>query len=398
MIDLPPVSLTDLVIKVNSMKNHRLSFLSFTLLSLFFLASTARAAAVRGVVVSVPDYRTISVSTGAAVPLRVRLRGVGTSKNSASMAEVARQHLSQLVMGKDVSVETIGLDQTGDIVGAVFAGEMDVAMQMVRDGAAPYDGDYDGGPDASTGRLYAECESAARGEKRGVWQDRAPADLNFADASGAHNNSASIRDGSQPTAQVRDDKAKGEGPTDKAERLSDAAHGLLQRGQAQVALPLAREAVELAPASAEARKNLALALADTGQYDEALKHCREALRLDPKMDTAHNVMGKILHGQGRLAGAVAEYREAIRLNPGYAKAHYNLGVTLYAMGRFGEALSAYQAAERLAPEQPSIKLNMGWAFLRLGRANDARAKWQDAAIMGDPVVANAAQEALRGLP
>lgn len=380
------------------MQSNRLSLFSFTLFSLLCLASTSRAAGVRGVVADVLDSRTISVSGGATAPLRVRLRGVGVPRNDPSMTEAARQHLAQLVLGKEVTVETLGLDQSGDVVGAVFVEEMDVGMQMVRDGAAPYDSSYGGGADALAGRLYAECESAARREKRGIWQESTSAGSEFADAPGAGDNGADVRDGFEPTARLSADRTKGEASRDKVKQLSAAAHGLLQRGQAEAALPLAREAVELAPASAEARKNLALALADTGQYDEALKHCREALRLDPGMDTAHNVMGKILHGQGRLTGAAAEYREAIHLNPDYAKAYYNLGVTLYAMGKFGEALAAYRGAERLAPEQPVVKFNMGMALFKLGRPGDARAKWAEASAMGDPAVARLAQEALRRLP
>src|SRR5262249_37876092 len=51
---------------------------------------------------------------------------------------------------------------------------IDVGSQMLRDGVAWYDHARDYELTESDRNLYAQCESAARAEKRGLWQDQSP--------------------------------------------------------------------------------------------------------------------------------------------------------------------------------------------------------------------------------
>ncbi|MFL6210551.1 MAG: tetratricopeptide repeat protein [Pyrinomonadaceae bacterium] len=369
-----------------------------TVLTFFCLSPCANAAGIQGVVVAVVDSEIISLSTGRPSPIRVRLRGVSGPRNDAPMNEVALHHLADLLMDKRVTVEPTGIDQAGNIIGMVFDRERDIGMQMIRDGAARYDRSLDAGADASLGRLYAECETAARGEKRGIWQDNVIPISNLTDAPATAK--ADTTDGPvlhQPK-QAAGRPARALSAQAKSDLLTTTARALVDREQYETALPLAREAVELMPSSAVAQKNLALILTSLGQHEEALSHVREALRLDPNMDKAHYVLALIFSRQHRFAESVRENRAAIRLNPNYAKAYYNLGVSLNDMGRFDEALAAYRNAERLAPEQPVIKYNLGWTLYRLGRVNEARVKWQEVIKMGDPILAQVALSALSRLP
>jgi tetratricopeptide (TPR) repeat protein len=62
--------------------------------------------------------------------------------------------------------------------------------------------------------------------------------------------------------------------------LESEAGALMRDHQAENALRLQREAVEIAPHSAESRSNLALILAEVGRRDEARAEARAALEMD----------------------------------------------------------------------------------------------------------------------
>lgn len=137
----------------------------------------------------------------------------------------------------------------------------------------------------------------------------------------------------------------------QAKALNDAAYELIKQRKAKEALPKAQEAARLAPAFAEAQKNLALALCELHRYDEALAPAREAVRLQPNFDKAHNVYGKILYGLGQYQDSIGAYKEAIRLNTHYGKAYFNLGVAYDKLNEMGAAVEAVKHAIRLEPQE-----------------------------------------------
>ncbi len=71
-------------------------------------------------------------------PLKVKLIGVAAPEKSQAFADLARQHLSDLIRDKFVTVHFSALED-GFLLGQVLSGEMDVSAQMIRDGAAWYD-------------------------------------------------------------------------------------------------------------------------------------------------------------------------------------------------------------------------------------------------------------------
>ena len=147
--------------------NLRQAFLS---LAFFLLVSgSATAGTLFGTVKEIDDGDTITIIC-LTRPLRVRLMGIDAPNKKQAYAETARQHLSDLILNKLVVVEYTGLGDHALIVGKVFLKEMDVGAQMIRDGVAWYDKTFDSMLLENQRQMYAECETAARAEHRGLWR------------------------------------------------------------------------------------------------------------------------------------------------------------------------------------------------------------------------------------
>jgi len=75
-----------------------------------------------------------------------------------------------------------------------------------------------------------------------------------------------------------------------------------------------RELIEIHPADAWARRELACVLASGGRLDEALEAVQEACRLEPSLPDGHVILGHVLADLGRREEARQAFRRAIRLS------------------------------------------------------------------------------------
>jgi tetratricopeptide (TPR) repeat protein len=83
-------------------------------------------------------------------------------------------------------------------------------------------------------------------------------------------------------------------------------------------------AVDLTPDNAAARYDLAIALLEAGRDAEALEHFRRALPSLPNAATAYNALGVALASRHEVVEAAEQFREAVRLDPEFADARANL--------------------------------------------------------------------------
>jgi hypothetical protein len=102
-------------------------------------------------------------------PVRIRLIGMDAPEQNQAFGDVARQHLSDLVYGKVVSVEYSGIGQHSSLIGRVLLNETDISAQMIRDGAAWFDNRVATLTEPQRA-VYSQSEQAARTERRGLWQ------------------------------------------------------------------------------------------------------------------------------------------------------------------------------------------------------------------------------------
>ena len=134
--------------------------------------SSGSAAALQGKVADVVDGESIAV-VSQNHPLKVKLIGVAAPDPNQAYAAIARQHLADLVLNKNVIVRFTSM-RDGCLVGQVLLDQMDVGAQMIRDGVGWYNKSEGSNLSELERQVYQGSEDAARSERRGLWQDESP--------------------------------------------------------------------------------------------------------------------------------------------------------------------------------------------------------------------------------
>ncbi len=130
-------------------------------------------------------------------------------------------------------------------------------------------------------------------------------------------------------------------------------------------------------------------LLEKGDADGAIRCYREALRIAPdSADDCYNLGSALMD---RNAGEAVQWLEkATRINPNDGPAWTNLGCALMELKRPQDALKPLQEGVRLQPKDSNARVNLGVALLRADRKDEARAALEQALAL-DP--ANTAAQA-----
>ena len=131
-------------------------------LALVAPAASRGEATLPGTVVGVVDGDTVDVRLQSGM-IRVRLHAVDAPERDQPHGAASKQSLSDLVYGKDVSVQPIEQDRYDRLVARLWLGDLDVNAEMVKQGAAWVYRHYADDP------AYCAYERAARDLKRGLW-------------------------------------------------------------------------------------------------------------------------------------------------------------------------------------------------------------------------------------
>jgi len=132
-----------------------------------FACGYARANSFVGKVIEINDGDEITIFNMNR-PVRIRLIGMDAPERNQPFGDIARQHLSDLVYGKQVLVEYSGIGEHSSLIGRVLLNDLDISAQMIRDGAAWFDSRAT--LSDSQRDIYFQSEQAARKEHRGLWQ------------------------------------------------------------------------------------------------------------------------------------------------------------------------------------------------------------------------------------
>ena len=144
----------------------------------------ASGATLLGIVIDIGSGDSLVVLEGDQ-PRSVRLAGVVSPVKSEAWAEQSKRQLSQLVLGKAVTIDWSEVDAKGSVVGRVLytapppaSGAMtrparvDAGMQMIFTGLARYDPSSAGGLSELVRSVYWGAENRARDFCNGLWADR----------------------------------------------------------------------------------------------------------------------------------------------------------------------------------------------------------------------------------
>jgi micrococcal nuclease len=139
---------------------------------LMFPVEPASALVLRGVVSEVRDGRSIVVTSGGR-KLVVMLKGVDAPELKQEFGEVSKQYLASLILDKSVDIDFSQL-ASDHVVGKVFCNQLDIGLQVIRDGAAWFDKTSGYTLSEAERIVYADAQQAARSESRGLWLDGSP--------------------------------------------------------------------------------------------------------------------------------------------------------------------------------------------------------------------------------
>ena len=134
------------------------------LLALLLVAGCVQSAdTLQGKVVSIADGDTLTLLNSTNQQIKVRLAEIDTPEMGQPYGNRAKQALSGMVFGKEVSVVVQGMDRYGRTVGRVYVDELDVNAEMVRIGAAWVYRQY------LKDQSLLKLEGDAREAKVGIW-------------------------------------------------------------------------------------------------------------------------------------------------------------------------------------------------------------------------------------
>jgi tetratricopeptide (TPR) repeat protein len=144
------------------------------------------------------------------------------------------------------------------------------------------------------------------------------------------------------------------------------AFRLLQSGDAESALKVARRLATTEPGNARVHMAMGIALRLLGKLDESQASLERAARLDAQDYAVAYEMGATLELAGTDA-ALAHFERAARLRPQFVAAHRAIAAAHVARGDFGRAATAYEAALANSPEDAELSLLLAQVELLLGR-------------------------------
>jgi adenylate cyclase len=138
---------------------------------------------------------------------------------------------------------------------------------------------------------------------------------------------------------------------------------------------LARQAVALDGADADALTCLGRALGTQGDYQGALAAIEHAIALNPNLAIAHGTKGGMLIFSGQPEKGLAALEHGIRLDPRHPRAGVLLNqvvIGLYLMRDYQSAVEAARRVLRSYPDHPLVYRWLAAALGQLGRIDEAR--------------------------
>lgn len=151
-----------------------LALATFLALLLVSAALGQEAVTVSARVVGITDGDTVKALVVGNQLLRIRLSFIDAPEKSQAFGQRSKQHLSELVFGRDVELQTHGMDRYGRTLAVIFVNGIDANLEQVRSGMAWVYTRYLSEAGADLQASYRQAETDAREQRRELWSDLKP--------------------------------------------------------------------------------------------------------------------------------------------------------------------------------------------------------------------------------
>ena len=164
------------ILILQSNKNDTMKTISRISLALSFLLSigTVTAETLQGRVVGVMDGDTVKVLDAANTQWKIRLVGIDAPEKNQAFGTKSKEHLSDLVYNKQVTIEYSKKDRYGRTLGKILVDGIDANLEQVKAGLAWHYKQYAKEQTPDDQSLYSSAETQAKSAKRGLWVDAYP--------------------------------------------------------------------------------------------------------------------------------------------------------------------------------------------------------------------------------
>jgi endonuclease YncB( thermonuclease family) len=135
---------------------------------------THRTQASKYRVIHIADGDTITVLDADTKEVRVRLQGIDAPEKGQAFGTESRRHLSELLLGKEVTLQGDKTDKYGRVLCKVIIDDRDANLEQINAGFAWLYRQYEKDLSNEDKSSYSNAESEAHSAKRGLWSAPAP--------------------------------------------------------------------------------------------------------------------------------------------------------------------------------------------------------------------------------
>lgn len=120
-------------------------------------------------VVGISDGDTITVLDGNKTQHKIRVAGIDAPEKAQDFGNRSKEHLSDLVFGKTVSIPESKIDKYGRTVSRVMIGHTDAGLEQIKAGMAWHYKKYEIEQSPADRTSYSSAENLAKASKIGLW-------------------------------------------------------------------------------------------------------------------------------------------------------------------------------------------------------------------------------------
>lgn len=127
-----------------------------------------------GKVVAIADGDTATILDENYERHKIRFLGIDAPEKSQAFGQKSKQNLSDLIFGRQVTVQVSKRDKYNREVAKVLLDGKDINLRQIKDGFAWHYKEYQREQTSDDRDLYAEAEDEAQSLRRGLWFDENP--------------------------------------------------------------------------------------------------------------------------------------------------------------------------------------------------------------------------------